>query len=98
VAAAARLGHPLGRAPEQEDSMGFLLAVLVLAAIGIGFTLLMVLPLVFMWLGIAVFKEPWKTEAPAVAPEREPVAPVVPPPPPEVERPRVMVAGRRRPL
>jgi hypothetical protein len=83
--------------------MGILLAVLVFSALCIGFTLLMVLPIAFIWLGIAVFKEPWKVQAPAVVLEREPAAPVVwPPPQPEapaeVERPRVMVAGRRRPL
>jgi hypothetical protein len=84
--------------------MGMLLAVLVLAVLSLGFTMLMALPAVFIWLAIAVYKEPWKTPAPAVVLEREPAAAVMPPslslssPQQEVERPRVMVAGRRRPL
>lgn len=82
--------------------MGIVLAVLVLAAISVGFVSLMFLPLVFIWLAVSVYKEPWKESAPAgVDEERAPEPAPLPPPTPEepaVERPRVMAAGRRRPL
>ena len=79
--------------------MGMFLAVLVLAAISIGFVALMFLPLFFIWLLISVYREPWKEPAPEQVPEhlvKEPEAEQ--PQPAEVERPRVMAAGRRRPL
>lgn len=77
--------------------MGVALAVLVLAVISSGFVMLMLLPLAFIWLAVAVYTEPWQEAVPA-----EPEA-AAPPPEPEVkpedvEKPRVMVAGRRRPL
>ncbi len=81
--------------------MGLVLAVLVLAALSIGFVSLMVLPLFFIWLAISVFKEPW-ANAREVVPERaEPEGAPQPPTLPEeafTERPRAMAAGRRRPL
>jgi hypothetical protein len=83
--------------------MGIALAVLVLAAISIGFVALMLLPLAFIWLAVSVYSEPWKERAPEALPERaEPEAAPPPPSPTPVEqtaeRPRVMAAGRRRPL
>ena len=75
--------------------MGAALAVLVLAAISGGFVVLMLLPLAFIWLAVSVYMEPWQESVPA-----EPEA-TAPPPIPEikpeeqVEKPRVMVAGRR---
>jgi hypothetical protein len=76
--------------------MGILLAVLVLAALSVGFITLMLLPLFFIWLAISVYSEPWKEETPRIS---EPAAPEPAiEEPPTVERPRVMVAGRRRPL
>jgi len=76
--------------------MGLLLAVLVLAALSVGFLSLMALPLLFIWLAYTVYREPWKEQAPEVI---EPVAPEPAiEPTPEVVKPRVMVAGRRRPL
>ncbi len=80
--------------------MGLVLAVLVLAALGIGFTALMVLPLVFIWLAVCVFREPWATAAPEAAPKGAELEEVPQPPtlPEEafVEPPRAMAAGRRR--
>jgi hypothetical protein len=82
--------------------MGLVLAVLVLAALSVGFVALMALPLFFIGLAVSVFREPWATAAPEAAPagaEREEVP--QPPTLPEeafVERPRAMAAGRRRPL
>lgn len=82
--------------------MGIALAVLVLTALSVGFVSLLLLPLAFIWLAFCVYKEPWKERAPDNVPEH--VMPEAPPPPtpepeqPAVERPRVMVAGRRRPL
>jgi hypothetical protein len=76
--------------------MGLVLAVLVMAALSIGFITLMLLPLAFIWLAVSVYTEPWTQPAPEAVPEPEPV-PAVPEPQPE-EKPRVMVAGRRRPL
>jgi hypothetical protein len=78
-----------------EDSMGILLAVLVLAALSVGFVSLMALPLFFIWLAFSIYREPWKEQAPEVF---EPPAPEPAVEPPKVEKPRVMVAGRRRPL
>jgi len=75
--------------------MGLALAVLVLAFISVGFIALMLLPLAFIWLAVSVYTEPWRETVPA-----EPEA-AAPPPIPEtkpeepVEKPRVMVAGRR---
>jgi hypothetical protein len=72
-----------------------LLAALIFGVIIFGFTMLMLVPLFFAWLMVAVYREPWPAtgaEPPAVDTE----------PPPDVEeqleRPKVMVAGRRRPL
>ncbi len=78
--------------------MGLAVAVLVLTALSIGFITLMLLPLAFIWLAVSVYTEPWQTPVPALpegaAPSPEPdVKPEEP-----VEKPRVMVAGRRRPL
>ena len=77
--------------------MGELLAVLIFGVIIFGFTALMLIPLFFAWLMIGVFREP----LPAAAGAPEPPA-VEPEPPPEVEteleRPKVMAAGQRRPL
>jgi hypothetical protein len=75
--------------------MGIALAVLVLVAISGGFLALLGLPLVFVWLAFCIYKEPWQEEAPETIPspeEREVTAEAVPTPP------RVMAAGRRRPL
>ena len=75
--------------------MGVTLAVLVLAVISSGFVMLMLLPLAFIWLAVSVYMEPWQETVPA-EPEQ-----TAPPPVPEikpevpVEKPRVMVAGRR---
>jgi hypothetical protein len=83
--------------------MGLVLAVLVLAALSVGFVALMALPLFFIGLAVSVFREPWATAAPEAAPAAEPKQVLQPQPPtlPEeafVERPRAMAAGRRRPL
>jgi hypothetical protein len=75
--------------------MGIALAVLVLFAISGGFIALLGLPLVFVWLGYCIYKEPWEEEAPEAIPsleEREAAAEALPTPP------RTMAAGRRRPL
>jgi hypothetical protein len=80
--------------------MGILLAVLVLTALSIGFVSLLLLPLVFIWLAVSVYTEPWKEPALLATPEG--VMPEVPEPAPvpeqPAETPRVMAAGRRRPL
>lgn len=72
-------------------------AALIFGVIIFGFTALMLIPLFFALLMIGVFREP----LPAAAGAPEPPA-VEPEPPPEVEteleRPKVMAAGRRRPL
>lgn len=77
--------------------MGELLAALIFGVIIFGFTALMLIPLFFAWLMVAVYREP----APAKGAALEPPT-VDTEPPPEVEeqleRPKVMVAGRRRPL
>jgi hypothetical protein len=85
--------------------MGLALAVLVLAALSVGFLSLMLLPLVFIWLAFSVYTEPWKVESPEALPAHAGPEAAAPPwlttePTPEekVEKPRVMVAGRRRPL
>ena len=78
--------------------MGILLAVLVLTALGIGFIGLMVLPLFFVWLAVCIFKEPWQQPASAQVPAQLAPEPVAEQPKPvEVERPRAMAAGQRRP-
>jgi hypothetical protein len=74
-----------------------LVAALVFGVIIAGFTLLMLVPLFFAWLMVGVYREPW----PAPAGEAEPLAVETEPPPEaetELERPKVMAAGRRRPL
>jgi hypothetical protein len=81
--------------------MGIALAVLVLTALSIGFVSLMLLPLFFIWLAVSVYKEPWKEPASEGGPEHvmpEAAAPSPTRDEPAVEKPRVMVAGRRRPL
>jgi hypothetical protein len=80
--------------------MGVALAVLVLAVISVGFVSLMFLPLAFIWLAFCVYKEPWKESAPQGVGEQATPEPLPPPTPedPAVEKPRVMAAGRRRPL
>jgi hypothetical protein len=74
-----------------------LVAALIFGVIIAGFTMLMLVPLFFAWLMIGVYREPW----PAAAGSGEPPS-VAPEPPQEVEkeleRPKVMVAGRRQPL
>ena len=81
--------------------MGIALAVLVLTALSIGFVSLLLLPLVFIWMAVSVYAEPWGTSPPELVSELgdvdEPVQ-VTPPEQPVQEKPRVMVAGRRRPL
>lgn len=75
--------------------MGALLASFIFGLIIFGFTALMLIPLFFAWLMIAVYREP--AAAAAGAP---PSVDTEPPPDVEeqLERPKVMVAGRRRPL
>ena len=72
-------------------------AALIFGVIIAGFTALMLVPVWFAWLMFAVYSEP----SPAVAGAGEPPA-AAPEPPPEretvLERPKVMVAGRRQPL
>jgi hypothetical protein len=79
--------------------MGEMLAAFIFAVIIFGFTALMLVPLFFAYLMVAVFREPSAAAAGAVA--AEPPA-VETEPPPEVEeqleRPKVMAAGRRGPL
>ena len=75
-----------------------LVAALVFGVIIFGFTMLMLVPLFFAWLMVGVYREP----APAGARRAVPEPGVETEPPPqkeeELERPKVMVAGRRRPL
>jgi hypothetical protein len=74
-----------------------IVAALIFGVIIAGFTALMLVPVFFAWLMFAVYSEP----AAAVAGAGEPPS-VAPEPPPEqetvLERPKVMVAGRRQPL
>jgi hypothetical protein len=74
-----------------------IVAALIFGVIIAGFTALMLVPVWFAWLMFAVYSEP--SRAAAGAPEPPAVEPE---PPPEVEteleRPKVMAAGRRRPL
>lgn len=82
--------------------MGIVLALFVLGMIAVGFTMLTAIPLLFMWLAVGVYTEPW-TEATVsgsladITPEEPPSIDSMPADT-ETERPRVMVAGRRRPL
>jgi hypothetical protein len=74
-----------------------IVAALIFGVIVAGFTALMLVPLFFAWLMIGVYREPWPTAAGSTdLPEVE----TEPPPQKEeeLERPKVMVAGRRRPL
>lgn len=83
--------------------MGIVLAVFVLGMIMVGFAMLAALPLMFMWLAVSVYAEPW-TEATVSGPLTD----ITPEEPADIdsttadtetERPRVMVAGRRgRPI
>jgi hypothetical protein len=82
--------------------MGVVIAVFVLGMILIGFTMLALLPLLFVWLAIGVYTEPWGE--PAVAgqpPSRETgfgsLTVETPPAESTPERPKVMAAGSRRP-
>lgn len=80
--------------------MGIVLGGFVLAMLAVGFAMLMALPLLFIWLAISVYTEPW-AEAGGVLGGRLPAEPeeIESMPEPETERPRTMVAGRRgRPL
>jgi hypothetical protein len=103
------LGEVLSRQPaafvglvrglvERRPAMGELLAALIFGVIIFGFTALMLIPLFFAWLLVAVYKEPstarsWiVTEMPVSATEAAETEAT-----PE-ERPKVMAAGRRRPL
>jgi hypothetical protein len=83
--------------------MGIILALFVLGMMAVGFTMLAALPLLFIWLAVGVYTEPW-TEATVGGPLTD-ITPDEPadidsrPADTETERPRVMVAGRRgRPL
>jgi hypothetical protein len=81
--------------------MGELLAALIFGVIIFGFTALMLIPLFFAWLMIGVYREPAPAAAEARAGSAEPHAVETEPPPEaetELERPKVMAAGRRRPL
>jgi hypothetical protein len=82
--------------------MGIALAVLVLTALSVGFISLMFLPLIFIWLAASVYLEPWKEPAPEIVEAPKAAEPTQPTEPtltePAIEKPRVMVAGRRRPL
>jgi hypothetical protein len=74
-----------------------IVAALIFGVIIAGFTALMLVPVFFAWLMIGVYSEPW----PAPAGEAEQPAVDTEPPPEkeeELERPKVMAAGRRRPL
>jgi hypothetical protein len=77
--------------------MGVALAVLVLAAISGGFIAMMLLPLAFIWLAVSVYTEPWQETLPA-EPEAAPAPESETRPEDQVEKPRVMAAGRRRAL
>jgi hypothetical protein len=82
----------IARRPAME-----IVAALIFGVIVAGFTALMLVPLFFVWLMIGVYREPWPaaagaTEQPAV--ETEPRAEAER----ELERPKVMAAGRRHPL
>lgn len=75
-----------------------LLAALVFGVIIFGFTMLMLVPLFFAYLMVAVYKEP---SVPRALLATEPSLPVPEATETEVtqeERPKVMAAGRRRPL
>jgi hypothetical protein len=85
--------------------MGIALAVFVLGMILIGFISLTLLPLLFIWLTVSVYAEPW--DEPAVAGDAPatgmagfgPLTEVeTPPAEPTPTRPKVMTAGRRTPL
>lgn len=83
--------------------MGVVLAVFILGLILIGFTSLMLLPLLFVWLAIGVYTEPWGEpaiagQAPAGTGGFGPLTDVETPPAEPATRPKVMVAGRRNPL
>jgi hypothetical protein len=84
---------------ERRRVMGEMLAAFIFAVIIFGFMGLMLVPLVFAVLAFGVFREPSTAAAGALADEPSSVETE---PPPEVEadleRPKVMAAGRRRPL
>jgi hypothetical protein len=74
-----------------------IVAALIFGVIIAGFTALMLVPLFFALLMIGVYREP----SPAAAGATEQPAVETEPPPEreeELERPKVMAAGRRRPL
>lgn len=83
--------------------MGIALAVFVLGMILIGFISLTLLPLLFVWLAIGVYTEPWGApvaagDVPTGVKGFGPPAEVEKPPAePTPTRPKVMVAGRRNP-
>jgi hypothetical protein len=80
--------------------MGEMLAALIFGVIIFGFTALMLVPLFFAWLMFAVYREPSPATGAASAGAELPAVDTEPPPEVEeqLERPKVMVAGRRRPL
>jgi hypothetical protein len=84
---------------ERRRVMGEVIAAFIFAVIIFGFMSLMLVPLVFAVLAFGVFREPSTAAADARALADESVETE---PPPEVEaeleRPKVMAAGRRRPL
>jgi hypothetical protein len=81
--------------------MGEMLAAFIFAVVIFGFMGLMLVPVAFALLAFGVFREPSTAAAGARALADEPSSVETEPPPEveaELERPKVMVAGRRRPL
>ena len=80
--------------------MGVMLAAFIFGLIIFGFTALMFVPLIFAWLMFAVYSEPATAMGPRAVATEPPAVDTEPPPEVEeqLERPKVMVAGRRRPL
>jgi hypothetical protein len=78
--------------------MGELLAALIFGMIIFGFTALMLIPLFFAWLLVAVYKEPTTARSWIVTEPMYPTPEVTEPEVTPEERPKVMVAGRRQPL
>jgi hypothetical protein len=85
--------------------MGVVLAVFILGMILVGFLSLALLPLLFIWLAVGVYTEPWgepavagDAPAPAGAGGFGSLTEVETPPSQPATRPKVMVAGRRNPL
>jgi hypothetical protein len=85
---------------ERRPVMGEMLAAFIFGLIIFGFTALMLVPLVFAWLLVAVYREPAAAGHAHAVPTEPPTVDTEPPPEveEELERPKVMAAGRRRPL